>query len=59
MTKLKDPEILQPFTDNPSAFEACADENFAETRSKLVAESLFDGGAARDNSGSNSPTNSY
>ena len=59
MTKLKDPEILQPFAGNPSAFEACADENFAETRSKLAAESLFDGGAARDDSGSNSPTNSY
>ena len=59
MTKLKDPEILQPFAGNPSAFEACADENFAETRSKLAAESLFDGGPARDGSGSNSPTNSY
>jgi len=59
MTKLKDPEILQPFAGNPSAFEACADEDFAETRSKLAAESLFDGGPARDDSGSNSPRNTY
>ena len=59
LTNLKDPEILQPFTDNPSAFAPCADEDFAETRGKLAAESLFDGGSVRDNSRSNSPTNSY
>jgi len=42
MMKLRDPQILQTFPDNPSGFKVCTDKDFWEVRDKLAAESVFD-----------------
>jgi len=39
---LNDPQILQSFPGNPGGFETCADDDFAQMRRHLTAESLFD-----------------
>jgi ABC-type phosphate/phosphonate transport system substrate-binding protein/tRNA A-37 threonylcarbamoyl transferase component Bud32 len=48
LENLKEPGILQSFPGNPSGFEACREEEFAELRSKLASASIF-----HENSSSN------
>jgi hypothetical protein len=45
MTNLTDPQMLQMFMGYPKKFEACADADFSEIRSKLAAEAMFNGEA--------------
>jgi len=42
LVNLREPAILQGFPGSPGGFDVCHEEEFAELRSKLAAEEVFD-----------------